>query len=118
MIEKKEIYCNVKKIITQLDREYKKFYRKREERRKKALKNPSGYFLKDNTENKEYIDEILDDFIDYWYGLTQCDGIIREKVVKEYISNFLKKNKSNNLRRILKKFEQKIIEDGGVVKIS
>ena len=64
------------------------------------------------------IDEILDDFIDYWYGLTQCLGIIREKIVKKYISEFLKKKKFRTIRKILKEFEDKIIEDGGVVEIS
>ena len=115
MIEKKEIHCNVKKIITQLNREYKK----REERRERSLKNPSGYFLKDNPEvvNKD-INKILDDFVDYWYGLTQCLGIIREKVVKEYISEFLKKKKFRTIRKILKEFEKKVIEEGGVVEIS
>ncbi len=122
MIENEASHTNVRAIIVQKKKERKE----RAERRERALKNPSGYFLKDNPEvigqyeNGEMeIDYILYNFISYWYGLTGCRGIINTEKVFAYISDFLRKNKRLfNFRKLLKKFEQQIIKDGGVVKIS
>jgi len=112
-------YQDVGKIITELNKEKKQ----REDRRERAVKNPSGYFLKDNPEAIEQYgdietDYILYNFISYWYRLTGCRGIINTERVFEYISNFSRKNRSSNLKMTLKKFETHIREDGGVVKIS
>ncbi len=122
MVEDGADHVNVRAIIIQK----KKDRKKRKERRERALKNPSGYFLKDKPEAVEQyendlmeLDYILYNFVSYWYGLTGCRGIINTEKVFEYISKFLEKNrKLSNLRNILKRFEKEIIKDGGVVKIS
>jgi hypothetical protein len=92
--------------------------------RQEILKNPTEFFMKDKYEYQIGMYNTLEDFIDYWFDHKQMFGILDKKKIKKYIDSFLFSNHDSltlcdreYITKTLKKFEEKIIEDGEIENI-
>ncbi len=103
----------------------------RDKNRKKAMKNPIDDFmsygrLQVDAYFNQPLDNILHNFINHWYKLSEYDGILSKIKIEKYIVNFKKINKIDfiylennvvsNCQKLLRKFKKQIDKDGGIGK--